>query len=120
SYRYVDLTDLQSFPTRRSSDLITSKKLRATCFRERILRRLPSNDLNEMPDEPNRNVEDELKAWAQKRRDEAYAPFELHPATRKMLQDEVARTFPKKSDLAADIGRQATLGEPNHPSPYVG
>ncbi|HKI72906.1 MAG TPA: hypothetical protein VKA81_11045 [Verrucomicrobiae bacterium] len=73
-----------------------------------------------MPDEPNRNVEDELKAWAQKRRDEAYAPFELHPATRKMLQDEVARTFPKKSDLAADIGRQATLGEPNHPSPYVG
>jgi len=73
-----------------------------------------------MPDEPNRNVEDELKAWAQKRRDEAYAPFELHPSTRKMLQDEVARTFPKKSDLAADIGRQATLGEPNHPSPYVG
>src|SRR2546429_3511638 len=90
------------------------------CFRERILRRLPSNDLNEMPDEPNRNVEDQLKTWAQKRREEAEAPFELHPATRKMLQDEVARTFPKKSDVAADVGRQATLGEPNHPPPYVG
>src|SRR5438445_12945741 len=67
------------------------------CFRERILRRLPSNDLNEMPDEPNRNVEDQLKAWAQKRREEAGAPLELHPATRKLLQDEVARTFTKKT-----------------------
>src|SRR2546429_9018826 len=82
------------------------------CFRERILRRLPSNDLNEMPDEPNRNVEDQLKTWAQKRREEADAPFELHPAARKMLQDEVARTFPKRSD--------APLGKPNRPPPYVG
>ncbi|PYJ99207.1 MAG: hypothetical protein DME23_10135 [Verrucomicrobia bacterium] len=73
-----------------------------------------------MPDEPNRNVEDQLKTWAQKRREEAEAPFELHPATRKMLQDEVARTFPKKSGVAADVGRQATLGEANHPPPYVG
>ncbi|PYK58828.1 MAG: hypothetical protein DME21_14895 [Verrucomicrobia bacterium] len=65
-----------------------------------------------MPDEPNRNVEDQLKTWAQKRREEAEAPFELHPATRKMLQDEVARTFPKSFD--------APLGKPNHPPPYVG
>ena len=71
------------------------------CFRERILRRLPSNDLNDMPDDPNRNLEEQLTAWARKRREEAGAPFELHPATRKMLQDEVARTFPKKSDEAA-------------------
>src|SRR2546426_2167533 len=55
-----------------------------------------------MPDEPNRNVEEQLSAWARKRRDEAGAPFELHPVTRKLLQDEVARTFPKKSDEPAE------------------
>src|SRR3989442_6371018 len=54
-----------------------------------------------MPDEPNRNLEEQLAAWARKRRDEAGAPFELHPATRKLLQDEVARAFPKKSDQPA-------------------
>jgi hypothetical protein len=51
-----------------------------------------------MPDDPNRNLDEQLSAWARKRRDEAGAPFELHPATRKLLQDEVARTFPKKPD----------------------
>ncbi len=54
-----------------------------------------------MPDEPNRNLDEQLSSWARKRREEAGAPFELHPATRKMLQDEVARTFPKKSDKPA-------------------
>src|SRR5262245_29665765 len=48
-----------------------------------------------MPEEPNRNVEDQLRAFAQKRRDEGGPPFELHPATRKLLQDEVARTLVK-------------------------
>jgi hypothetical protein len=48
-----------------------------------------------MPDEPNKNIEEQLKTWAQKRREEAGAPLELHPATRKLLQDEVARTFAK-------------------------
>ena len=51
-----------------------------------------------MPDEPNQNVAEQLKAWAQKRRAQAGAPFELHPARRRLLQDEVARTFAKKSD----------------------
>jgi hypothetical protein len=46
-----------------------------------------------MPDEPNRNVEEQLKSWAQKRREEAGAPMELHPATRKLLLDEVTRTY---------------------------
>ena len=49
-----------------------------------------------MPDEPNKNLDEQLSAWARKRRDEAGAPYELHPATRKLLQDEVARTFQKK------------------------
>ena len=54
-----------------------------------------------MPDDPNRNVGEQLAAWARKRRDEAGAPFELHSATRKMLQAEVARNLPKKSDKPA-------------------
>jgi len=45
-----------------------------------------------MPDEPNKNIEPLLTAYAKKRREDAGAPLELHPATRKLLQDEVART----------------------------
>lgn len=41
--------------------------------------------------EPERNIEKELKAYAQQRRTEAGAQPELHPATRKRLQDEAAR-----------------------------
>jgi|GEM_PF-5678785 len=48
-----------------------------------------------MPLEPNRKMDDLLKACAEQRRERAGAPLELHPATRKMLQDEVARTFGK-------------------------
>ena len=50
-----------------------------------------------MPDEPNNQIDGLLKAWAKKRRDEAGAPLDLHPATRKLLQVEVARTFPQKN-----------------------
>ncbi|MHB8523415.1 MAG: hypothetical protein ACYDH9_22030 [Limisphaerales bacterium] len=46
-----------------------------------------------MATDPQRNADELLKAYAQKRRAEAGAPAELHPATRKLLQDEVARTF---------------------------
>ena len=42
-----------------------------------------------MPDE--RNIEKQLRAIADKRRREAGAPFEMHPATRRMLQGEVLR-----------------------------
>ena len=44
---------------------------------------------------PERNIEKLLKAWAQKRRADAGAPLELHPATRRMLQGEVARRTAK-------------------------
>ena len=50
-----------------------------------------------MPDEPNKKVEEQLKAWARNRREEAGAPVELHSAARQLLQDEVARTFANKS-----------------------
>ena len=42
-----------------------------------------------MPDE--RDIEKALRAWAKRRREEAGAPVELHPATRRLLQAEAAR-----------------------------
>lgn len=47
-----------------------------------------------MANEPERPIEKLLRAAARKRRDEAGAPFELHPADRRLLQGEVARQFP--------------------------
>src|SRR4051812_20509060 len=45
-----------------------------------------------MPSEPdNGKMEELLKAYAKKRREQASGSFELHPAVRKMLQGEVAR-----------------------------
>src|SRR5262245_2301881 len=67
-------------------------------FRGRILRRRPSNDLNEMPYDPNKRIERQLQTWAQKRRREAGPPSQLHAATRKLLQDEVARTYVRRRD----------------------
>ena len=42
-----------------------------------------------------RPIEKLLRRHAQQRRDEAGPPPELHPATRRLLQGEVARQFPK-------------------------
>lgn len=44
-----------------------------------------------MSSEPQRDIENDLLAYKQRRRELAGAPLELHPATRKMLQSEVAR-----------------------------
>ena len=48
-----------------------------------------------MANEPERPIEKLLRAAAKKRRDEAGAPLELHPANRRLLQGEVARRFAK-------------------------
>jgi hypothetical protein len=49
-----------------------------------------------MPSEPdNTKMEELLKAYAKKREDAAGAPLEVHPATRRLLQGEVARAYPK-------------------------
>jgi hypothetical protein len=48
-----------------------------------------------------RPIERLLRAFAKKRRDGASEPLELHPATRRMLQGEVARQFPKKTSDGA-------------------
>lgn len=44
-----------------------------------------------MPTEPEHHMDKTLKAYADQRRAEAGAPAELHPATRRLLQGEVAR-----------------------------
>jgi hypothetical protein len=41
--------------------------------------------------EPERNIEKELKAYAQQRRAASGAPAELHPAKRRLLQEEASR-----------------------------
>src|SRR5258707_7336984 len=43
-----------------------------------------------MPSEPDKPIEQVLKNYAEKRRQDAGAPLEMHPATRKLLQGEVA------------------------------
>lgn len=44
-----------------------------------------------MATEPNKKVEEALHAYARQRREDAGAPIELHPATRRILQGEVAK-----------------------------
>jgi hypothetical protein len=41
--------------------------------------------------EPEKKIEESLHAYARKRREDAGAPLEMHPATRRMLQGEVAK-----------------------------
>lgn len=48
-----------------------------------------------MSSEPNRKIEDLLKRYAEQRKAASSADFEFHPATRNLLQGEVARTFGK-------------------------
>src|SRR5580700_3324650 len=43
--------------------------------------------------EPNRKMDEMLKAYAKKRREQAAPAAEMHPATRKLLQGEVKRIF---------------------------
>ncbi len=47
-----------------------------------------------MPSDPDKKIEELLKVYAKKRREDAGAPLELHPATRNLLQAEVARLRP--------------------------
>lgn len=45
--------------------------------------------------QPERPIEELLRAFARKRRDQAGGQFDLHPATRRMLQGEIARRYPR-------------------------
>ncbi|MBI5803020.1 MAG: hypothetical protein HZA92_20150 [Verrucomicrobia bacterium] len=44
-----------------------------------------------MANEPQREIEKDLLAYKQRRREQAGPPLDIHPATRKMLQSEAAR-----------------------------
>src|SRR6185436_17944259 len=55
-----------------------------------------------------RPIEKLLRDYAKKRRADAGKPLEMHPATRRMLQGEVARRFPRAkrgSSLVEFFGR---------------
>ena len=54
-----------------------------------------------MPQEPEKKIEELLKAYGRKRREDSGAPLEIHPATRKLLQAEVARLHPKPASRSA-------------------
>lgn len=56
-----------------------------------------------------RPIEKLLRRYAEKRRDDAGAPVELPPATRRMLQGEVARRFRKRT--AVDGGEATTFAQ---------
>ena len=45
-----------------------------------------------------RDIEKQLRGYAEQRRREAGAPLEMHPATRRLLQDEVRRTHKKPAE----------------------
>jgi hypothetical protein len=47
------------------------------------------------PDPDNTKMEELLKAYAKKRQDAAGAPLDVHPVSRRLLQEEVARVYPK-------------------------
>ena len=65
--------------------------------------------------EPERHIEKLLRGYAKKRREESGAPLELHPATRRLLQGEVARRASRKRAdsffpaLIAGLRRRAVL-----------
>ncbi len=44
-----------------------------------------------MNNEPEREIEKQLRDYARRRREQSGAPMDLHPATRRLLQGEVAR-----------------------------
>jgi hypothetical protein len=51
-----------------------------------------------MQSEPDNRMDDLLKTYAKKRRDQAGTPSPLHPATRRILQAEAAKLRPKGQD----------------------
>ncbi len=52
-----------------------------------------------MPSDPDNKMDELLKSYAKKRRDEAGDPPEMHPATRRLLQAEIAKLRPEPSAL---------------------
>src|SRR5271169_3201985 len=53
--------------------------------------------------EPERKIEKLLRAYAKRRRADAGDPLTLHPATRRLLQSEIARRKPKPDDKESSV-----------------
>ena len=58
-----------------------------------------------MPPEPERPIESLLRRYARKRRERAGEPWTVHPVTRRLLQQEVGRQFPKKRSFGSALGK---------------
>jgi hypothetical protein len=50
-----------------------------------------------MPSEPDKKMEDLLRTYARKRREDAGEPPEMHPATRRLLQAEATKLRPREA-----------------------
>ncbi|HEU0008653.1 MAG TPA: hypothetical protein VFT34_02445 [Verrucomicrobiae bacterium] len=50
-----------------------------------------------MPSEPDKKMDELLRTYARKRREDAGEPIEMHPATRRLLQAEAARLRPREA-----------------------
>jgi hypothetical protein len=59
-----------------------------------------------MPEDPNNRMDEMLKTYAEQRRKNP--DIQIHPATRRMLQDEVARVYPssQKKSGALEVLRR--------------
>ncbi len=63
-----------------------------------------------MSNEPSKRIERMLRKWARNRRDAAGAGWPVHPATRRLLQGEVARTLGARGAARAGAGAGAGRG----------
>ena len=63
-----------------------------------------------MSNEPSKRIERLLRKWARHRRDAAGAGWPVHPATRRLLQGEVARTLGARGAARAATGAGAGRG----------
>lgn len=50
-----------------------------------------------MPSEPDKKMDELLRTYARKRREDAGEPLEMHPATRRLLQAEAAKLHPPET-----------------------
>src|SRR5437763_14959709 len=57
-----------------------------------------------MAPDPERPIESLLRRYARKRRERAGEAWTVHPVTRRLLQQEVARQFPKKKSFGTALG----------------
>jgi len=56
-----------------------------------------------MPPDTEKPIERLLRRYARKRRERAREPWTVHPVTRELLQQEVARQFPKKRSFGSAL-----------------